>query len=145
MEHEVPLQRPIEIERLEDSLRLSGIALLAFTPEQRKAIKRRDHRKCNFPEEGGHGGYLHIHHIIPKSLESITGIDPDHPLNGITICQEHHSKIHTPNGHKCAYATERGAVIWNETWDDKMMTAVLGNTREAIRGGWKFPDRKQND
>ena len=142
MEQEIPLQTPIEIARLEDDLRLTGVAFLAFTRPQLKSIRARDHGRCNFPETEGHRGRLHVHHIIPKSLESRTGVDPDNPILALTICEAHHFLIHNGDDENAEYLrTEKGMVCWNDSWDAEMISTSLSNTREAIKGGWKFPKK----
>lgn len=111
-----------------------------FTEDQRKAIKERDGKSCQFPEpKKGHGGSLEVHHIIPKSLNETTGIPVDNPLNGITVCRKCHNRIHEGAGHACTFETKRGEVVWNDTWDDQLITRALHNTREAIKKGWVFP------
>lgn len=140
---EVQLPPPIEgLEGLYSEVIENPVAYATFfwkfTKEQHRAIKKRDQNRCNFPSEE-HGGSLQVHHIVPKSLESRTGIEVDHPLNGITVCTRCHQRIHTPNGHDCAYTTDRGAVIWNEEWDDELSARALSNTRKAIKKGWRFP------
>ena len=143
---EAILPPPIEgLEGLYDEISQNPLlfATLAwrFTEQQRKAIKKRDGNKCIFesPIDDHHEGYLQIHHILPKSLGEQTGIPVDNPLNGITVCERCHRVLHSPNGHQCAFTTERGAVIWNDNWDDELSAKAVHNTREAIKKGWKFP------
>jgi len=120
-------------------LGLYGISLLSFTIAQRKWIKQRDNYTCQCPECSGHGGRLHVHHIVPKSLAEYQGIDPDTPMNGITMCEDHHKVIHEA-GNK-AFDTERGMVVWGSQWLGELSARAVENTRLAFSQGRIFPPK----
>jgi len=50
------------------------------------------HNFCELGDcEDDKEGPYHAHHVIPKSVEWIFGLDPD---NGIVVCQKCHDKLH---------------------------------------------------
>lgn len=116
---------------------LLALSLCAFSREQRDWIKQRDGYRCQCPECTGHKGYLNVHHIVPKSLCEAQGIEPDTPMNGITICEGHHGTIHE-TGNK-AFETEKGMVIWGSQWLGELSSRAVENTRLAFVQGRIFP------
>lgn len=83
---------------------------LAYPPEQRDWIKRRDGGRCQFPVldanqnfygfyyEDAHprAGIVNIHHITPTGYMRrwMAQDDPNSPLNGITLSVDLHNGIH---------------------------------------------------
>ncbi len=122
------------------SLALTAFGLLHFTTAQRKWIKERDDYQCQCPECTGHGGSLYVHHIVPDTLARYEGFEADSPLNGITLCQSHHDKIHKV-GNK-AFETERGMVVWGAFWLQELAGRAFENSRLAFAQGKKFPQKK---
>lgn len=121
------------------SLGLLGIGILSFTYAQRKWIKERDGYKCQCPECTGHGGQLNVHHIVPDTLCKHQHIDPDTPMNAITLCENHHHMIHEA-GNK-AFETDRGMVVWGSQWLDELSSRAVENTRLAFIKGRIFPPK----
>jgi predicted SprT family Zn-dependent metalloprotease len=102
MNHEItPLRAPsLEIQAFKDPIpEYLPVALeLALNREQKEAIRKRDHYRCQFPEHQ-HGncpchGRLEIHHILPQGYAKLLEINPDFPENVLLICQYAHDLIH---------------------------------------------------
>jgi len=121
-------------------LGLFALSFCSFSKAQADWIKRRDGYQCQCPECTGHGGSLQAHHIVPTKLLEYQGIEPNTPMNGVSICQNHHDILHQ-TGNK-AFETERGMVIWGSQWLGELSARAVENTRLAFAQGRRFPNGK---
>ncbi len=77
-----------------------------MTDKQRKFIVKRDGNKCQYRSfrngklcQCFQTGNLEVHHIFSKRFMTkwFPDIDPDHPLNMITLCVYHHQNVVHPD------------------------------------------------
>ena len=95
---------------------------------------------------------LQVHHLLPHAYLHFVapGIDPDYPLNALTLCRTAHEMIHPDvifareNYNRDNESFDRlrrirtklmedHQVYWNDTWDRSMMVIALQRTQEYER------------
>lgn len=145
-----------------------AISLCAFTEKQRKSIAfERDEGRCHAPfKHNCNFDKLEVHHVLPQRYAKEMGLDDqyiDNPENAITICSQAHDMIHPDrvearkNYHKDKAAGENSfeklgreraeklkarQIYWTDMFDRAMKVVALKRTQEAIKAGWKFPEKR---